>query len=48
VWEYFLETCHQNKSLLGITWAELRASLDRVEVRGLNRVKQLLERRREH
>ena len=32
VWEYFLETCHQNKSLLGITWAELRASLDRVEV----------------
>lgn len=32
MWEYFLETCHQNKSLLGITWAELRASLDRVEV----------------
>ncbi|XP_070187827.1 probable helicase with zinc finger domain isoform X2 [Littorina saxatilis] len=32
VWEYFLETCHQNKSLFGITWTELRASLDRVEV----------------
>ena len=32
MWEYFLETCHQNKSLLGITWAELRSSLDRVEV----------------
>ncbi|XP_076449410.1 putative helicase with zinc finger domain [Babylonia areolata] len=32
VWEYFLEICHQNDSLFGITWTQLRSSLDRVEV----------------
>ncbi|KAK7502369.1 hypothetical protein BaRGS_00006322, partial [Batillaria attramentaria] len=32
VWEYFLEICHQNHSLFGITWAQLRNQLDRAEV----------------
>ena len=32
VWEYFLEICHEQNSLFGITWTQLRSSLDRVEV----------------
>lgn len=33
VWERFIETCHQNKSLFGITWSSLKAQLDGVELR---------------
>lgn len=32
VWEYFLEICHQNGSLFGTTWTQLRSQLDRAEV----------------
>lgn len=33
VWERFIETCHQNKSLFGITWQSLKSQLDGVELR---------------
>jgi hypothetical protein len=33
VWERFINICHQNRSLYGITWAQLRAQLDGVELR---------------
>ncbi|XP_065342587.1 probable helicase with zinc finger domain isoform X3 [Cloeon dipterum] len=33
VWERFINICHQNRSLHGITWANLRAQLDGVEMR---------------
>ena len=33
VWERFIETCHQNKSLFGITWQTLKLQLDGVELR---------------
>lgn len=33
VWERFIETCHQNKSLFGITWQILKSQLDGVELR---------------
>ncbi|XP_059471957.1 probable helicase with zinc finger domain isoform X2 [Neocloeon triangulifer] len=33
VWEKFINVCHQNRSLFGITWAALRAQLDGVEMR---------------
>lgn len=33
VWERFIETCHQNKSLFGITWQVLKSQLDGVELR---------------
>lgn len=33
VWERFIETCHQNKSLFGITWQSLKLQLDGVELR---------------
>jgi hypothetical protein len=33
VWERFINICHQNRSLFGITWAQLRAQLDGVELR---------------
>lgn len=31
VWERFIEICHQNKSLFGLTWSNLRSQLDGVE-----------------
>lgn len=33
VWERFIEICHQNKSLFGITSSSLKAQLDGVELR---------------
>lgn len=33
VWERFIETCHHNKSLFGITWQSLKSQLDGVELR---------------
>lgn len=33
VWERFINICHQHRSLFGITWAQLRAQLDGVELR---------------
>jgi len=33
VWERFINICHQNRSLFGITWSHLRAQLDGVEMR---------------
>ena len=33
VWERFIETCHQNKSLFGITWQMLKNQLDGVELK---------------
>lgn len=33
VWERFIEICHQNKSLFGITWSYLRSQLDGVELK---------------
>lgn len=33
VWERFIEICHQNKSLYGITWSLLRSQLDGVELK---------------
>lgn len=33
VWERFIETCHQNKSLFGITWQMLKSQLDGLEMR---------------
>lgn len=33
VWERFIETCYQNKSLFGITWQSLKSQLDGVELR---------------
>lgn len=33
VWERFIEICHQNKSLFGITWQMLKSQLDGVELR---------------
>lgn len=33
VWERFIEICHQNKSLFGITWQMLKLQLDGVELR---------------
>ncbi|CRL07522.1 CLUMA_CG020487, isoform A [Clunio marinus] len=33
VWERFIDTCHQNKSLYGITWQSLKSQLDGVELR---------------
>lgn len=33
VWERFIEICHQNKSLYGITWTLLKNQLDGVELR---------------
>ncbi|XP_046398120.1 probable helicase with zinc finger domain isoform X2 [Ischnura elegans] len=33
VWERFLEICHANNSLFGVTWASLRSQLDGVETR---------------
>lgn len=33
VWERFIETCNQNKSLFGITWQSLKSQLDGVELR---------------
>jgi hypothetical protein len=32
-WERFLEVCHQNNSLYGITYSHLRAQLDGVELK---------------
>ncbi|KAI8742129.1 helicase with zinc finger domain [Biomphalaria glabrata] len=32
VWEYFLEVCHFNNSLHGISWIPLREQLDRAEL----------------
>lgn len=33
VWERFIDICHQNKSLFGITWTILKQQLDGVELR---------------
>ena len=33
LWERFLEICHNNNSLYGITWNHLRAQLDGVELK---------------
>lgn len=33
VWERFIEICHLNKSLFGITWQTLKSQLDGVEMR---------------
>ena len=33
IWERFLEVCNNNGSLYGITWAQLRAELDGVELK---------------
>lgn len=33
IWERFIEICHQNKSLFGITWSLLRSQLDGVELK---------------
>lgn len=33
VWERFIEICHQNKSLFGITWQMLKSQLDGLEMR---------------
>ncbi len=33
LWERFIELCHQNGSLFGITWNHLRAQLDGVELK---------------
>ncbi|XP_012946925.1 probable helicase with zinc finger domain [Aplysia californica] len=32
IWEYFLEICHDNDSLHGISWVPLREQLDRAEL----------------
>ncbi|GFS08344.1 helicase with zinc finger domain 2 [Elysia marginata] len=32
IWEYFLEICHYNDSLHGISWVPLREQLDRAEL----------------
>ncbi|XP_064632641.1 probable helicase with zinc finger domain isoform X2 [Lineus longissimus] len=33
VWETFLEICHQNSSLYGMTWSQIRNQLDGVELK---------------